>query len=89
MTDICNTASKQIDIIRHLPPNITTFSKLKIDTTFIRPLLEYGRTLFDSCTTASSEQIEHVQRQAITRSYQHILQRIYLLIEFGHEICEK
>ena len=61
-----------------------------IYTTFITPLLEYGSTLFDNCTTASSEQIEHVHRQdalAITRAYQHTSQRI-LLTELGLEFLE-
>ena len=90
ITDICNTASKRIDIIRRLPPSITPFNKLHIYTTFIRPLLKYGSTLFDNCTTASSMLIEHVQRQAvlaITRAYQHTAQRI-LLIELGLEHLE-
>ena len=90
ITDICNTASKQIDIIRHVPPSFTPFTKLHIYTIFIRPLLKYGSTLFDNCATALPEQIQHVQRQAalaITRACQHTPHRI-LLIELGLKSLE-
>ena len=86
ITDICNTASKQIDIIRHVPPSFTPFTKLHIYTIFIRPLLKYGSTLFDNCATALPEQIQHVQRQAAL-AYQHTPQRI-LLIELGLKSLE-
>ena len=60
--------------------------QLTIYTAFIRPILEYGSVLFDNCTSAMSDMVENVQRQAaltITRAYTntshiHLLQELWL-----------
>jgi len=85
--DICTRAGSRVDLIRRLPTSITPLTKLHIYTTFVRPLLEYGSVLFDSCTNALSEKLEGTQRQAalsITRAYQHTSSP-HLLTELGLE----
>ena len=91
INQICTKASTKIDAIKRLPSNISPLTKLNIYTTFIRPLLEYGSVLYDSCTDILSDKLEHVQRQAllaITRAYKHTPQS-NLLSELGLESLQE
>ena len=62
----------RLNLLKRLPPYVSPYVKLKIYTTYIRPILEYGSVLFDGCSKELSCQLEQVQRQAmivITKCY--------------------
>ena len=68
----CKELGQRLNILRKLPIYITPLTKLKIFTTFIRPVIEYGSVLYDNCTIHLSNRIENIQRHAcivITRCY--------------------
>jgi len=68
----CTVAMKRVTLLKRLALKVPRNTKLAIYTSFIRPILEYGSVLFDNCTTAMSDMMENVQRQAaltITGAY--------------------
>ena len=94
---ICTEAGKRLSTIKRLPQSITPLTKIHIYKVFIRPLLEYGATVFDSCTLELSQKLENVQRQATiaaTRAYnktssQHLLDECGLVTLHNRRIQAK
>ena len=67
-----NAATRRVKLLKRLALNIPRSTKLTIYTTFIRPILAYGSGFFNNCTSAMSDMIEAIQRQAaltITGAY--------------------
>ena len=74
VTEKCEDAGKRLSVIKRLPETISPYTKLHIYTSFVRPVLEYGSSLFDNLSCEQSQQLEGIQRQAaisITRAYSH------------------
>ena len=87
----CNTAMKRITLLKRLALKVPRSVKLNIYTSFIRPVLEYGSVIFDSCSAAMSDLIENVQRQAaltITGAYAHT-SHARILQELGLALLER
>ena len=65
---ICTEAGKRLSIIKRLSNCIAPLTKIHIYKSFIRPVLEYGSVIFDSCSISLAEKIECVQKQATVAS---------------------
>ena len=65
-------AMKRLTTLKCIQHKFPRQSKLQIYISFIRPVLEYGWHLYDSCTQNVLDKLEKVQREAvliITRAY--------------------
>ncbi len=61
---IKSKALSRINIMRKLKFRLHRDSLETIYTSFIRPILEYGDVLFDSCTNQESDELEKIQQEA-------------------------
>ena len=62
--DITGKAWKRVNLLRKLKFDLTRKTLLIIYTSFIRPLLEYGDTVWDNCSIGEANEIEKVQIEA-------------------------
>ncbi|KAK3099985.1 hypothetical protein FSP39_012969 [Pinctada imbricata] len=62
--NICNSALKQINVLKKLKFVLSRNSLNRIYTTFILPLLEYACELWDGCSLSDCEKLEKIQYQA-------------------------
>ena len=63
--EISRKANRRLDILRHHQKILDRSSLAKLYTTYIRPLLEYGCSVWNSCSIAEEEKLESIQRKAI------------------------
>ena len=61
---ITTKASKRVGIMRRLKYVLSRQTLVKLYTTLIRPILEYGCIIFDNCTVRDQELLETVQLDA-------------------------
>ena len=59
-----NKANKKLNIIWKLNRELPRYATENVYTTYIRPQLEYGCLVYQSCTKAQQDRLEHVQRRA-------------------------
>ncbi len=62
--DMVNRASKRLDTISRLSYCLDRNTLSYLYTSFVRPVLEYGNTLYNNCTETQSLKIEAVQKRA-------------------------
>ena len=61
----CKKAMNRLTALKKIGSKLTKKSRLTIYISFIRPVLEYGFQLYDNCTKALSDTLEHVQRESL------------------------
>ena len=64
ITRIVNKASQRLALLRRLKYKLSRQTLIRLYSTMIRPILEYGCVLFDNCTENLSQSIEAVQYEA-------------------------
>ena len=62
--NICNSASKQIFVLRKLKYILSRYNLNKIYQTYILPLLEYACEVWDGCCLRDSDKLERLQLEA-------------------------
>ena len=65
LREMITRAKKRVDILRSLTYRLTRQSLQKLYTSFIRPILEYGSSVWDNCSQAMKLEVEKVQLSAI------------------------
>lgn len=61
---IVSKAGKRIGMLRRLRYNLTTHSANVVYTSFIRPVLEYGDTVWTCCGKGNAQELERLQNRA-------------------------
>ena len=85
ITRITNKSSQRLALLRRLKFKLSRNALIRIYSTMIRPILEYGCVLFDNCTDGLSTSLESIQFEAAricTGALRHT-PRILLINELG------
>lgn len=64
ITELCNTASRRVDLLSRLRFKLNRTTLDLMYKTFVRPCMEYGCVIWDGCTQADADRLEAVQLRA-------------------------
>ena len=65
LKEVITRAKKRVDILRSLTYRFSRKSLQKLYTSFIRPILEYGSSVWDNCSQYMKLELEKVQLSAL------------------------
>ena len=64
LREVITRAKKRVDILRSFTHRLSRHSLQKLYMSFIRPILEYGSTVWDNCSQGMKTELEKVQLSA-------------------------